>query len=247
MRVAIQWLGVVVVVLGTASACGTSNESGPMQPKEVLFITPSSSGGTAGGEPTAGGPDAGSSRGGSDAGSSSGGTAGVAGIAEGEWGAAGGHQCDEPLECPAFLALSHAIIKVDLPISVAEAADSIFTACRNGECYSAKGSAHDAWDDYWVPAANSASEGILLTFGGSEAAPFAVLEWKFADFGDPLPADGDHYSWTVQPAAAEAPTTLFDDRVHYGLEITDQFERDYRYCFHCYEIYAATVDTRAQH
>jgi len=33
------------------------------------------------------------------------------------------------------------VIKVNLPVSVADAADATFTACRNDECYSAKGGA----------------------------------------------------------------------------------------------------------
>jgi len=170
----------------------------------------------------------------------------VAGSPESEAGAGGGRECEGNYECPAVIFFSHAIIKVDLPISVAEAADAVFTACRNAECYSAKGSAQSLrHDDAWVASSNG-SDYVSLRFDGPEQAPFAVLEWKFADF-DAAPLNDDHYSLTVQRAEDEAPTPVFDEQVVYGVEVTDQYERDWRYCVHCYEVKTATVDARAEH
>jgi hypothetical protein len=237
VRGAIQWLGVAVVGVGLASACGASVESEPMQPKEIVFITPSSSGGTGGSEPTAGGPGAGSS---------SGGTAGRVDAEEfAGAGAGGGHECDGYYMCRAVQYMSHAIIKVDLPISVAEAADAIFTACRNTECHSAKGSAQDPHEKAWALTDDVYENPILLDFDGSEAAPFAVLDWGFVYHGPAEFAEAsDHYSLTVQATADAAPTTLFDEQVQYELQIADHSWDPEVFCIHCYEVPGATVDRR---
>jgi len=210
-----------------------------MMPKDISFITPTESTGTAGSEPTAGA---------SDAGSSIGGAAGMAPADEvAGAGAGGGGECEGDYECPEVQYVSHATIKVDLPTSVAEAADAIFTACRNSECYSAKGSAQaDPHEGSWVLTKPPAVYPIFLSFDSSEAAPFAVLDWKFYYEDRPAPSDAsDHYSLTVQATTEVAPTTLFDEQVQYGIEIVDENGPFEHYCSHCFEVPAATVDRRS--
>jgi hypothetical protein len=252
VRVAIQWLVVVLVGVGFGSACGASVDQ-PMAPKEIVFITPSSSGGTAGSEPNAGGPSAGSSNGGSGAGSS-GGTAGMAGMAGSDAGAGGGHECDGNYDCPAVLYSSHAIIQVDLPISVADAADAVFTACRNDECYSKKGSAQvvfigtsfletEVEEHGWL--STKQGEIVSLKFDESGATPFAELHWRFGLFSKPIASD--HYWFGVQPVGASTPSTLFDDQLNYTTVAADPTLVNEGFCSHCSEVSYGTVDARASH
>ncbi|HEX2673534.1 MAG TPA: hypothetical protein VHM25_21780 [Polyangiaceae bacterium] len=233
--------------MGLGSACGASVDE-PMAPKEIVFITPSSSGGTAGSEPTAGGPSAGSSTGGTA------GMAGMAGMAGSDAGAGGGHECDGNYDCPAVAYFSHAIIEVDLPISVADAADAIFTACRNDECYSEKGSAQvevigssfletEVETHGWQRAQDFGF--VSLKFDESGATPFAVLHWRFHLDSEPIASD--HYSLTVQPVAASTPTTLFDDQLNYTTVAADPSLVAEGFCSHCSEVSYGTVDARANH
>jgi len=250
LRVSIQRLAVTVIGVGLASACGASVDRGT--PEGDRSFTPSgvgdtagaSVGGTAGAsvEATVGSKPAG---GGADFSWSSGGAAGLR--SDGEAGVGGGSECEGDYECPEVLYPSHATIKVDLPISIAEAADAIFTTCRNHECYSAKGSAQaDSGDGSWVLTDGPEQYPIFLNFGGSQAAPFAELKWIFvyydkSDHSEPR----DHYSLSVKRDSDAAPTTLFDEQVKYGVEIADENGPYEHYCGHCYEVPAATVDERS--
>lgn len=233
MRTTIQWLGVAVVGVTLAPACSGSDDKA-MTPVEIARITPSDSG-TAG---TAGAT-----------GESSGGAAGVAGMPEGDAGAAGGgNECEGIYECPSVLRYSTATIKVDLPVSIADAAEATFTACRNDECHSAKGSAlvnspnsesGKAWH------VNRDGGDVLLTFDGPESAPFATLEWNFTFLKyEPFPT-GDRYSLSVQPTGAATPTTLFDEQVEYTIAVVDQNNVYEHFCHRCFEILVGTVDDRS--
>jgi hypothetical protein len=233
-----QWLAVAVVGTVLASACSSSDDRS-VTPVEIGRITPSNSAGSAGSESiveVAG------------AGASSAGATGEAG-AENIGGYAGGAECEGNYECPEVLYWSYAIIKVELPIPAAAAAAAEFTACRNDECHSAKGSGTVidpmSVDPGWVYTNEGGT--VFLSFDDSGTTPYAVLKWNFT-YDGPTPSDAsDQYSLTVQPSAAAAPSTLFDERVHYTIEVVDQNAAFENYCSHCYEVSAATVDARAEH
>jgi hypothetical protein len=186
------------------------------------------------------------------AGAASGGAAGAAGR-EDAGGAGGADPCaGDPAyagsgayECPEVIYWSHAIIKLDLPVSAADAADAVFTVCRNDECHSAKGSTkvNDFTGTYaWAAAMNS--NFVYLTLDGSGAAPFAVVDWTF-DVEWPIASD--HYSVAIQPLSAAAPSTLFDEQVNYTTTVADPSLVGEGYCRHCSEVSLATVDARTPH
>jgi len=217
-----------------------------MDPTELTFITPSDSAGSGGTEPSAAAAGGGVENGGVE----NGGAAGVVG-ANDQAGSGGANPCAGDYLCPAVPYYSHGIIKVDLPISVADAADAVFTACRNEECYSAKGSAavHGVAFDFLDPDADDGwvyteeVDGFIsLNFDDAGATPFAVLDWRFTQYGE-LTAN-DHYSLTIQPASASAATTLFDDQVNYGVVAADASLVSEGYCSHCSEVCFGTVDAR---
>ena len=255
MRVAIQWLAVVGVGTVLGSACSSSDRS--MRPTELTFITPSVSAGSGGTEPNAATAGGGAESGGAESGGAesggaeNGGAAGVAGANE-LAGAGGADPCAGDYLCPQVAYWSHGIIKVDLPISVADAADAVFTACRNDECHSAKGSAavHGVAFDFLDPDAHDGwvytekEDGFIsLNFDDSGATPFAVLDWRFTQYGELIA--NDHYSLTIQPASASAATTLFDDQVNYGVVAADASLVSEGFCSHCSEVSLGTVDARA--
>ena len=242
MRTTIQWLGVFVVGGALASACSASDDKA-MTPVEIARIKPSDSAGTAG---KAGNEDTEPSAGTAGVRESNGGAAGAAGMPEGDAGAAGGgNECEGFYECPEVLYWSHATLEVDLPISIAEAADAIFTACRNSECHSAKGGALVNSPDGQAWHVNRDGGDVLLTFGGPESAPFATLEWGFTNLQhEPFP-ESDRYSLSVQATGAATPTTLFDERVAYSIAIVDKNYPGEHYCSHCFEVSVATVDERS--
>jgi len=232
---------VVGTVLGVA--CSSSDDRA-ITPTEINRITPSNSGGSGGSEPNP------------EVGGNSGGTAGatdiddVAGAGAGGDGGEGGETaCKGNYECPAVIEWSYASIKVDLPISVADAADAVFTACRNDECVTATGSAKGqpvSADDAW--AATQEGGAVLLDFDDSKATPFATLRWNFSYGGANVDLErSEHYSLTVTPVGAATATTLFDDDVHYSIVVVDQNAEFEHYCSHCYEASGATVDARAAH
>jgi len=187
--------------------------------------------------------------GGIDEPAAAGGTAGVAGTPGTSGGApvddtaGAGGACAGEYACPAVLYFSHAQITADLPISVADAADAVFTACRNGECYSATGSAMvnaSAPSLGWRETMGGGS--ILLTFGGSGATSFVVLRWNF----DPeAPSASDHYSLTVQALFDSDPAVVFDNQVRYMTKVADPTLVSEGYCRHCSEISVAELDLRA--
>jgi len=231
-------------VVGTALgvACSSSDDRA-ITPTEINRITPNNSAGSGGSEPN---PEGGGNSGGAGAG----GIADVAGAgAGGEGGEGGETACKGDYLCPAVIEWSYAIIKVDLPISAADAADAVFTACRNDECLSAKGSAtaqplsgEDAW------AATQEGGAVFLDFDDSKATPFATLRWKFSYGGANVDLErSEHYSLTVTPVGAATASTLFDDDVHYSIVVVDQNSDSEHYCSHCYEASGATVDARAAH
>ena len=239
MRVAMQWRGVSVAGIALASAC-SSDQKSTGSPAETAGTDSSNSAGAAGTNPS----------GAAGAGGASSGAAGAAGTDDlAGAGAGGADSCSGNYECPSVGYLSHATITVDLPVSAATAADAVFTACRNAECHSAKGSAKvrsASPEEGW--ASTDENQTIWLSFDDSGPTPFAVLKWNFT-YGGPTPPDdaSDQYSLTVQPPGAAAASTLFDERVQYAIEVVDQngpFEHD---CSHCYEVSAATVDARAEH
>lgn len=232
MSRAMHWLGLAVAGTLLASGCSSSDDRS-VRPVEVTRITPMDSPGAAGNEAIVAPPGAGSS---------SGGATGEAG-AESSGGSAGGAECEGEYECPSVLYWSYASIKVDLPISVAEAADAIFTVCRDDECLSAKGSAKTKSGEGW--ATTDSNNTAWLDFDDLGPTPFATLKWNFDYNGPPPPDFSQHYSLTVQPVTAQVPTTLFDARVQFTIEAADENFPGEHYCSHCYDIAVATVDARA--
>lgn len=237
MRLAIQWFGVAVAGTVLGVACGSSDDRA-MTPTEINRITPSDSVGAGGSEPMSGGGTAGIA--------DFAGGGGVDDVARAGAGGEGGEAaCKGNYECPAVIEWSYAIIKVDLPISGADAADAVFTACRNDDCVTAKGNAIASPDDSW---ARSQTGPVWLNFDESQASPFATLTWNFDYGGAAVDLEGsDHYSLTVTPAGADSATTLFDDDVQYSIVVVDQNADYEHYCSHCYEASGATVDARAAH
>lgn len=244
MRAAGLWLGVAAVGMAFGLACSSSDDRS-MTPTKIVLITPSPSsgtGGTAGSEPNDGH---------AGAVASSGGSAGSAGTDE-LAGAGGGHACEGEYMCPDVLYLSHGIIKVDLPIPVADAAEAVFTACRNDECYSDKGGAEvdPSGSSFLEPEVEQHGwlytkqfEVVSLTFDESEATPFAVLHWRFVL--DAAPIASDHYSLTVQAVGASTPTTLFDGKLDYMTVAADPSLVNEGFCSHCSEVSFGTVDARS--
>jgi hypothetical protein len=135
---------------------------------------------------------------------------------------------------------SSATITVDLPVSVTEAKQAIFTACRNSYCQSARGDAGENSD--WGWAAGQDNEPIWLTFDDSQATPTARLAWYFLI---DLPIASDHYSLTVQPVGAAVATSLFDAQVDYTTTVADPTLVGEGFCRHCSEVSIANVDARA--
>ena len=157
--------------------------------------------------------------------------------------AGAGGACAGNYACPEVAYGWYASITVDLPLSVADAAGATFTACRNGECYSAKGNAQaePGPGSPWQEGANETA--LFLMLGDSGATPSAALKWDF--FPNTAVIVSDQYSLTVQAVGASQPTTLFDQRVTYGTEVSDPSLVSEGYCRHCSEIEAANVDARA--
>jgi hypothetical protein len=83
-----------------------------------------------------------------------------------------------------------------------------------------------------------------LDFDESGPTPFATLKWEFDYEGHPPLDFSQHYSLTVQPAAAQVPITLFEGQVQFSIEAADENAPFEHYCSHCYDIAVATVDAR---
>jgi len=171
-------------------------------------------------------------------------------------GAGGADACEGQYLCPSVFYWSHATIKVDLPVSVTDAADAVFTACRNDECYSAKGSAkvdtlgpshgedETLPEEGWVATAEGGGGAVFLSFDGSGLSPFAVLDWRFSFDGPAQSVIRDHYSLTIQPVAEAATTTLFDGDVSYTIIVADPSLVGEGYCRHCSEVVRGAADAR---
>ena len=224
-----RWLGVTVagIAVGAACACGPSDEHSTKKPPGAV-----SSPSDAGAAGTAVGTDA----------------AGAAGSDE-LAGAGGADPCgDGEYECPAVMYWSHAVLQVDLPVSVADAANAVFTVCRNDECHSAKGSARvndfDSAGQYgW--AYNSQGGVVYLSFDDSAATPFAILDWKFAlELG---PIASDHYIVAIKPVGSTVPSMLFDGDVTYTTTVADPSLVSEGFCSRCSEVSIAAVDARSGH
>jgi hypothetical protein len=190
--------------------------------------------------------------GGADELAGAGGIAGVAGTlgasghapADTDDAAGAGGACAGDYYCPLVGYGSSATITFDLPISVVEAADASFTACRNSECHTAKGSATVVpGKPQWGWVSEVGGSGIYLTFDGSGSAPFGVLEWNFELDFETIPSD--HYSLSVQPVGAAAPITIFDTQVNYTTTVADPTLVSEGFCHHCSEVSIANVDVRA--
>jgi len=159
--------------------------------------------------------------------------------------AGAGGACAGDYLCPSVGYGSSATISFDLPITVAAAADAVFTACRNSECHTAKGSAtaqanNPRWG--WAYEDSGSGRSIYLTFDEEGSAPFGVLEWQFElDFET---VASDHYSLTVLPVGASTPTTLFDTQVNYTIAPADPTLVSEGYCHHCSEVSIAKLDLR---
>src|SRR6478735_153471 len=233
MRITKQWLGVAVVGTMLGAACSSDDRS--TQPTNVRYITPTDAG--------APGSDAGGDAG---AGASSGGAAGAAGVENlAGAGAGGADPCVGEYLCPSVIYWSHVVLKVDLPVSVADAADAIFTACRKDQCYSGNGSAkvQTPREDAWLWTQEGAN--VYLQFDGSGTTPFLVLDWEFS-FGGPQPdTTREHYSLRIQPTGAAAATTLFDDDVDYSIVPDDPSLVKEGFCRYCSLVAQASVDARA--
>jgi hypothetical protein len=176
---------------------------------------------------------------------SAGGAAGGAGApleasdGPGESGAGGA--CGGNYACPAVSYASSARFEVNLPISVADAANALFTACRNSECHSAKGSASVDPNDPTFGWQEGTDGGLIqLSFDGSGSTPFATLEWVFYDG----PTSADEFSLTIEPGSAATPITLFDKRVTYTTKVVDPSLVSEGYCRHCSEVSVVNLDLR---
>jgi len=229
MQKAMQWWGVVTVGLVFGAGCSSSDDRS-RQPSSITIISSNSAGAT-GADPSAeAGAGATLGEGGGD-----------------NVGAGGGDPCEGEYSCPSVIYWSHTVIDVDLPVSLADAADAVFTACRNDECYSAKGSAmvdDVGFGDGWVHTQEGGAVSLQL-FAGSGATPFAELDWKFSYGGARPDASSEHYSLTIEPAEANAATTLFDDDVNYAIIPADPSLVSEGFCQYCSEVSTATVDARA--
>jgi hypothetical protein len=169
--------------------------------------------------------------------------AGGGAVAESEAGAAGAAgACAGDYYCPLVGYGSSATISFDLPISVAGAADAVFTACRDSECHTAKGSATVAPNPEWGWVSEVGGRGIYLTFDDTDSAPFGVLQWNFQLDFTTIP--NDHYSLTVQPVGASAPIALFDTEVNYAIVEDDPTLVSDGFCYHCSEVSIAKLDLR---
>ena len=238
---AIRWLGVAAVGTAFGVACSSTDDRSS-SPSKITIISASNSAGADSTEPTAGAANGGANaaNGGGSTTIGIGGAAGEAG-ADNNAGAGGADACVGEYECPEVLYWSHTTINVDLPVSVADAADAVFTACRNSECYSAKGSATVNLPGAWVFTQEGGD--ISLQFDGSGTRPFAVLEWQFS-YGGPVPdVTSEHYSLTIEPSGGVV-TTLFDGEVNYTVVQADPSLVSEGFCVHCSEVSKATVDAR---
>jgi hypothetical protein len=225
-------IGALLVVGCSASDSDVANAAG------AAGTTPAVDAGSRGIDERAG---AGGTAGRSGAGVASGGAP-----MDGEGGDAGaGGACAGDYLCPLVGYGSRATISFDLPISVAAAADAVFTACRNSECHTAKGSAtavpnNPRWG--WSSEDSGSGRSIFLTFDDSGRPPFGVLLWSFElDFET---ISNDHYSLTVQPVGAAVPTTLFDTQVNYMTVVYDPSLVSEGFCHHCSEVSIAELDLR---
>ena len=160
----------------------------------------------------------------------------------GDAGTAGA--CAGDYLCPLVGYGSRAVISFDLPISVASAADAVFTACRNSECHTAKGSATVALNGNpeWGWADEVGGSSIYLTFDGSGSAPFGVLRWNFQQDFVTIPSD--HFSLRVQPVGASAPIMLFDTDINYKIIAADPTLVSEGFCHRCSEVSIAELDLR---
>jgi len=248
MHRAIQWLGVAAVGTTFAAACSSTDDQSS-SPSEITIISASNSAGADSTDPNGA---AGAANGGASIGV--GGAAGDAG-AYNNAGAGGEGNCDGDYLCPEVIRWSHTSIQVDLPVSVADAADAVFTACRDTDCYSAKGSAKVQTDgpgpgggqstgkeDAWVKTGQGGA-GLFLSFDDSAPTPSATLVWNFSLFSAPIA--GERYSLTIQPATAATATTLFDEEVSYSTIVAYPQFISLGYCRACSEVVTATVDARA--
>jgi len=252
MRRAIQWLGVAAVGTVFEVACSSSDYRSS-SPSKITIISASNTAGADSSEPNA---TAGAANGGATSGNGgastvlagAGGEAGADNIAGA--GAGGAAACEGEYECPSVLYWSHTTINVDLPVSVADTADAVFTACRNSECYSAKGSAtvpgipdflEPDVEDGWVHTQEGAD--IYLKFHSSGATSFAVLDWQFSYGGLAPNVTSEHYSLTIEPSGGVV-TTLFDGEVNYTVVQADPSLVSEGFCVHCSEVSQATVDAR---
>ncbi len=237
VRIAAQLAGVAVVGMLIGFGCSTSD-------------TDASPGGGAG--KGAARQEAGS--GGIDEPAAEGGAAGVVRTpsasggapVETEGGAAGaGGACAGDYLCPLVGWSSHATLTFDLPVSVTDTANAVFTACRNSECHTAKGNATVALNGNpewgWVDEVGGLS--VYLTFGGSASAPFGVLRWDFLQDFVTIPSD--HYSLSMQPVGAPGAISLFDTEVSYAIVAADPTLVDEGFCHRCSEVSSADLDLRA--
>ncbi len=229
MRTAIQVVGVGLVGALLIFGCSAS-DSDVANVAGAAGMAPAQQAGAAGNDDSAGGTSGGA------------GTPGASGHApvDNDDNAGAGGACAGNYACPSVLYFSHAQITGELPISVADAADAVFTACRNSECYSAKGSATVnpnnpvfGWKE------NMDGGSIFLTFDGSRTPPAVVLRWNFD--GE---APSDHYSLTVQAVGATEPSTIFDLQVPYTTTVSDPSLVGEGYCRHCSEISVAELSER---
>src|SRR5450432_1089898 len=153
--------------------------------------------------------------------------------------AGAGGACAGDYACPSVAYGSSATIAVDLPVSVSDALEAQFTACRNSECHSGPGKnqlSPDGWE-------SGEAQYIQLKLDDSGGAPAAHLAWVFFDG---VAGPSDHYSLTIQPVGAATATTLFDAPVTYKTTVSDPTLACEGYCRHCSEVLTANVDARAK-
>jgi hypothetical protein len=143
--------------------------------------------------------------------------------------------------CPDVGYSSYAHILADLPVTPDAAAALVFTACREAECYSAKGNSN-----VWTSSGDADS--LQLIFTASPDGPTVALDWPFLlDTDEAVQSYAtktEEYRLQIQLPDQATPTTIFDTHVRYRLKVADPTLVGEGFGPQCSLIATATVDLR---